>query len=1076
MLDRIIKLSLSNRLVVLAMAFLLVAYGSWVAVRLPVDVFPDLNRPTVNIMTEAPGFASEEVETLVTFPLETSLNGLAGVERVRSSSGVGLSVIYVEFSWGTDTYRNRQLVQEKLALAKEKLPKSISPVMGPIASIMGEIQLVGLTSNDPSVTPMMLRTIADWTIRPRLLSLAGVSQVTSIGGGVRQFQILLSAEKIQKLQLSISDIEHNLSEISLNSTGGFIDVAKSESLIRVLGAIRDREEILDSVVGSHLGRPVLVRDVADVREAPQTMRGDASVNSKPAVIMSIQKQPGASTIALTREIETALLELKKSLPKSVELNPSLFKQANFIETSIANVKEALRDGVVLVFIVLFLFLLNFRTTLITMTAIPLSFLTAAIVFKIFGLSVNTMTLGGLAIAVGELVDDAIVDVENVFRRLRENRMSVKPKNPLVVVYQASSEVRNSIVIATIIVCLVFLPLFSMGGIEGKLFVPLGLTYIIALLASMVISLSVTPVLCSLLLVHGPMVQDAGGTQTPTESTEGRAGAELLKAPQIADNPEAQEGLLVRYLKKMDRKILLGAMAHPKTVMSLVMAMFVAAIFLSFRMGRDFLPKFNEGTATISMLAQPGISLAESNVLGHQAEELILQTPEVISVSRRTGRAELDEHAEGVHSSEIDVDFKDHGRSREVVLDEIRKNLASVSGVSVNIGQPISHRLDHLLSGVRAQIAIKIFGSDLSVLRKKAFEVKQAIAETKGLVDLQIEQQVLIPQVKIQLERKSAAQYGLVVGDIAQLMEKALQGEVVGQILEGQKTVDVLMRFDEKSRSDLELIKRTPIKVMPDGTKIRLEQVADVYESTGPNIVNRESAQRRIVVMANSSGRDLDGLMQELQNKIKTQVQVPEGYYISYGGQFESQQQAAKMMVLLSVLAIVGVFLVLYFHFKSSFIAIQIMLNIPLAFIGGVVAIYLTSKTVSIASLVAFVTLCGIASRNGIMMISHYLHLMKHEGEGFTQEMVIRGSLERLVPVLMTALTAILGLIPLALAGGEPGKEILHPVAIVIVGGLLSSTLLDLFVTPTVFFHFGRKSAEKSLNEKRQIGFEGEGYE
>lgn len=1043
MLDRIIKFSLSHRLLVIASAALLLVYGGWIAANLPVDVFPDLNRPTVTIMTEASGLAPEEVETLVTFPLETSLNGLPGVERVRSSSGVGLSIVYVEFSWGTDIFLNRQLVQEKLTLAKEKIPKNITPIMGPIASIMGEIQLVGLTSKDPNINPMDLRTIADWTIRPRLLSIPGVAQVTSIGGGVKQYQILLSAEKIQRLQLPIADIEHNLSEISLNSTGGFINIDKNESLIRVLGAIRDKNEILNSVVGMHLGRPVLVKDVAAVTEAPQTMRGDASVNAKPGVIMSIQKQPGASTIELTREIEKALKEFEKTLPPHVQLNPDLFKQANFIETSIANVQDALRDGVILVLVVLFLFLLNFRTTMITITAIPLSFVLSAIVFKFFGLSVNTMTLGGLAIAIGELVDDAIVDVENVFRRLRENKQSADPKNTLLVIYQASSEVRNSIVIATVIVCLVFLPLFSMGGIEGNLFVPLGISYIVSLLASMVVSLTVTPALCSYLLTKGKLL-------------------------------EHKDGALVRFLKKIDTQILHKSIKHPYIVIGVTVTLFIGALGLSFTMGRDFLPKFNEGTATISMMAQPGISLDESNKLGAQAETLILKSAEVKSVSRRTGRAEQDEHAEGVHSSEIDVDFKDDGRPREIVLTEIRKNLSAIENVFINVGQPISHRLDHLLSGVRAQIAIKIFGADLATLRAKAAEIKKSIEGTPGLVDLQVEQQTLIPQVKIQLMRDEAAKYGIVVGDLSQLMEKALQGEVVGQILEGQKSIDVLMRFDEKSRSDLELIKKTPIKILPDGTKVTVEKVADVFESTGPNIVNRENAQRRIVVLANSSGRDLDGLVKEIQSKINNKVQLPQGYFISYGGQFESQQQAAKLMNLLAIIAIIGVFTVLYMHFKSTFISIQVMLNIPMAFIGGIIGIYLTDKTISVASLVAFVTLCGIASRNGIMMISHYLHLMKYEGEQFTEHMVIRGSLERLVPVLMTALTAILGLIPLALAGGTPGKEILHPVAVVIVGGLISSTLLDMFVTPAVFYHFGKKSAEESVQRMNQKNiFEGE---
>lgn len=1033
MLDRIIKYSLTHRLLVISFAAAVIAYGGWTIVHLPIDVFPDLNRPTVNIMTEAPGFAPEEIETLVTFQLETALNGLPGVERVRSSSGIGLSVIYVEFAWGTDIFRNRQLVQEKLSLAQEKLPKGITPIMGPIASIMGEIQLIGLSSPDGKVSPMDLRTLADWTIRPRLMSIPGIAQVIAIGGGVRQYQILLSAEKIQRSQIPLDDIEHNLSEISKNTTGGFINIGEQEYLIRAIGGVRSIDDILNTVVGLHLGRPVLVKDIAVVKELPMTMRGDGSVNGKPAVILSVQKQPGSSTIELTRQVEKAINELRVSTNDSIVINTELFKQSHFIENSISNVEEALRDGIILVLIVLFLFLLNFRTTAITMTAIPLSFVLTAIVFKFFGLSVNTMTLGGLAIAIGELVDDAIVDVENVFRRLKENKQLATPRNNLVVIYEASSEVRNSIVIATIIVCLVFVPLFSMGGIEGRLFVPLGISYIVSLLASMVISLTVTPALCSYLLTRGKLL-------------------------------EHKEGFLVRFLKKVDLQILQKSLAHPKIIIGVVSVLFLGAVILATQMGRDFLPKFNEGTAVITAITQPGISLAASNELGTRAEELILSVQEVKSVSRRTGRAELDEHAEGVNVSEIDVDFKEGGRSRPEVLEDIRKKLSTLESANINIGQPISHRLDHLLSGVKAQIALKLFGPDLPTLRAKASEIFKALEGTPGLVDLQIEQQTLIPQVKIQLLRDEAAQFGINVGDIAGLMEKALQGEVVGQVLEGQKSIDVFMRFDETSRSDIELIKKTLVKTMPDGSRVTLEKVADVFESTGPNLINRENAQRRIVVQANSDGRDLESLIGEIKSKVE-KVELPTGYFVSYGGQFASQQEASRLMLFLGILSIFGIFLVLYVHFKTVFIPIQVMLNIPMAFIGGIVAIYFTDKTISVASLVAFVTLCGIASRNGIMMISHYLHLMKHEGEKFTEQMVIRGSLERLVPVLMTALTAILGLLPLVWASDVPGKEILHPVAVVIVGGLLSSTLLDMFVTPAVFFHFGRKSAEASIKKQ-----------
>lgn len=1036
MLDRIIRFSLTHRLFVIILGVAVTAYGLFTLSRMPVDVFPDLNRPTVNIMTEAPGMAPEEVETLVTLPLETVLNGLPGVERVRSSTGIGLSVIYVEFGWETDIYRNRQLVAEKLQLAREKLPEGIAPEMGPISSIMGEIQLLGLSSPDGSIDPLELRTIADWTIRPRLLSVPGVAQVIAIGGGVKQYQVLLSAEKIQRYQLSLDDIEEALSKISLNTTGGYIDLDKKEFLIRNIGMIRSEEDILSSVVGLHLGSPVFVRDIAEVKTGAQIKRGDSSVNGKQAVILSIQKQPGANTIELTEKLDQALLELEKSFPKGVVLNRDLFKQSHFIEAAIGNVKEAMRDGTILVFIILFIFLMSVRTTAITLTAIPLSFLATAIVFHFFDLSVNTMTLGGLAVAIGELVDDAIVDVENVFRRLKENKTLAQPLPTLQVIYNASSEVRNSIVFATIIVVLVFLPLFYMSGIEGRLFIPLGLAYIVSLICSLFVSLTVTPVLCYYLLSKGKLI-------------------------------EHEDGRLVRFLKRWDEKLLVKAIDNPKIVYGVTLALFISALSLLPFMGRDFLPKFNEGTATISVLAQPGISLEESNNIGTQIENLILQIPEVKSVARRTGRAEMDEHAEGVHSSEVDVDFKEGGRPREQVLNDIRGKLETVEGVFVNIGQPISHRLDHLLSGVRAQIAIKVFGPDLNTLRGKAAEIYKALNGTEGLVDLQVEQQVLIPQIKIQLLREEAAKYGLVLGELTESLEKALNGEVIAQVLDNQRTFNVFMRFDDDSRANLDTIKKTQIRIMPDGRRVTLEMVADIFDSQGPNQINRENAQRRIVVSANSSGRDMDSLVNEIQSKIAKSVEIPDGYFIEYGGQFESQKSASRLILLLGILSLVGVFIVLYSHFKSSFLAVQIMLNIPMALIGSLFAIYISDRTLSIASMVAFITLCGIASRNGIMMISHYLHLMKFEGEIFSKHMVIRGSLERLVPVLMTALTAILGLIPFVLAKGDPGKEILHPVAVVIVGGLLSSTLLDMFVTPTVFYHFGRKSAERSLASKHE---------
>lgn len=1034
MLDFIIKGALKNRVVVVALSALVLVYGVFVLLKLPIDVFPDLNRPTVTIMTESSGLAPDEVETFVSLPLETVLNGLPGVQRVRSTSGVGLSVIYVEFDWGTDIYRNRQLVSEKLSLVAEKLPKGIVPVMGPIASIMGEIQLVGLYSKDGSSSPLDLRTLAEWTLRPRLMAVPGVAQVINIGGGLKQYQILISAEKLRSRQLTLDDVEKSLSVMSKNSTGGFIDLNQKEYLIRNLGQVKNVEEIENSVVGMNLGRPVLVKDIAEVHIGAQGKRGDGSVNASPAVIMSIQKQPGASTIDLTRELTKTLEEMKSVLPKDVVLETELFKQANFIQNAIKNVEDALRDGGILVAIVLFMFLVNLRTTAVTLTAIPLSFMVTAIIFKFFGLSINTMTLGGLAVAIGELVDDAIVDVENVFRRLKENAKLPNPKPQLRIIFEASSEVRNSIVLATVIVVLVFIPLFFLSGIEGRLFVPLGIAYIVSLLASLAVSLTVTPVLCSFVL------------------------------KKFGEGKHHEEGKFVKFLKTMDRSILERTLDRPKLVVGAALALLVASLILIPFMGKEFLPRFNEGTATINVVLQPGYSLAESNRVGTAAEKLILSVPEVKSVARRTGRAELDEHAEGVNSSEIDVDFRTEGRSRPIVLGEIRQKLASL-GVFFSVGQPISHRLDHLLSGVRAEIAIKVFGNNLGQLRASAASVYGALKEMKGLADLQIEQQILIPQVKIQIMRDEASKLGINSGELVANLEHALNGAVVGQVIDGQKFFDIFVRFDDKSRADLDLLKKTVVKIMPDARRVSLETVADVYESEGPNMVARENMQRRIVVSANASGRDLDSLVREIDTRIQSKVKFPEGVYYKLGGQFESQREASKLIFLLGILSLLGIFVVLFTHFKSAFISIQIMLNVPMAFIGGVIAIFLSDRIFSVASLVAFVTLCGISSRNGIMMLSHYLHLMEHENESFDKKMVIRGSLERLVPVLMTALTAGLALIPLVLSGGQPGKEILHPVAVVIFGGLVSSTLLDFIVTPVVFYNFGKKSALRYLHSK-----------
>lgn len=1032
MLDAIIQLSLVHRRVVLAAAAAVLIYGGWTASRLPIDVFPDLNRPTVSVLAEAHGLAPEEVETMVTLPIEAALNGAPGVTRIRSSSGLGIAIVHVEFEWGTDIYRNRQFVSERLQLLAGRLPQDVTPVMGPVTSIMGEIQFAGLTSE--TVGPQELRALADWLVRPRLMTISGVSQVVVMGGEVKQYQILVDSEKLQRKGLSLEGLKAALSKISENTTGGFIDLGDKEFLIRPLGRAETVEDLERSAIGMHLGRPVLVRDVAQVRIGPRPSRGAASVNARPAVVMTIQKQPGASTTELTREIDATLEDLAKTLPAGVEVHSDLFKQSRFIEAAIRNVEHALRDGALMVAAVLFLFLLNVRTTGITLLTIPLSLLVTALVFRAMGLTINTMTLGGLAVAIGELVDDAIVDVENVFRRLRQARARGR-KDLRRVVFEASSEVRNSIVFSTIIVVLAFLPLFAMSGVEGRLFAPLGVAYIVSLTASLVVSLTVTPVLCSYLL-----------TETKATAHE-------------------REGWLVHKLKEADRWVLARTLHRPYAVLAGCGLLLLGALSLIPSMGREFLPAFNEGTATIGVAAAPGISLAASDALGAKVERAILSVPEAKSTIRRTGRAEMDEHAEGVHWSEIDVDFKEGGRPRPVVLHDIRERIEKAGDVYVNIGQPISHRLDHLLSGVRAQLAVKVFGPDLSELRRLGAQVEGVLKDVPGVVDLQLEPLVLVPQLKIAADREEAARFGIAPGALAEDLETALNGSVVGSLIEKQRLFDVFLRLDDRSRAGAEAIGRAVVKLMPTGQAVRVEDVAQVYEGTGPNMINREDLQRRIVVSANARGRDLGSLVDEARARIAEKVKLPRGYFIEYGGQFESQQRASRLLAVLGALSLLAIFLVLYGHFRSAVLALQIMLNVPLALIGSVAAVWLTGRTLSVATLVAFITLCGIASRNGIMMISHYLHLMKEEGEEFTDEMIIRGSLERLVPVLMTALSAGLALVPLLLARGEPGKEILYPVAVVIVGGLFSSTLLDIVVTPAVFRRFGRPAAERLKGEK-----------
>ena len=1029
MFDRIIWFSLQQRLFVVIASLLLLIYGGWVVSRLPVDVFPDLNRPTVTLMTEAPGLAPEEVESLVTVRLENAMNGIPGVNRVRTSSGVGLSVVYVEFEWGGDIYRNRQMVAEKLVTVAEGLPRNTLPSMGPVSSIMGEIMLVGLSRQDETVSPMALRTLADWTLRPQLMGIPGVAQVIPIGGEVKQYQVLVSPTQLQTIGVGFEEIEKALDGFAKNSTGGFLDQRGQEFLIRNMGQTTNLDDLKRTVVANRKEAVITLEQVAEVRVGAGVKRGDASIDGQAAVILAVQKQPGANTVSLTRRIEQVLAELQRTLPAGVRADRILFKQADFIERAIANVEEALRDGSILVAVLLFLFLMNLSTTFISLTAIPLSLVITALVFHWFGLSINTMTLGGLAVAIGELVDDAVVDVENIFRRLRENAALSQPRSVLQVVRAASNEVRNSIVYATLVVVLVFIPLFALSGIEGRLFTPLGVAYIVSILASLLVSMTLTPVLCYYLLPRtGVMVHG--------------------------------DSWLVRSLKAGDRRLLHWSFDHPRLVIGMALLLVMLAGASTPWLGRTFLPAFNEGTVTISLILPPGTALSESNRIGTLAEQQIRRVPEVISTGRRTGRAELDEHAEGVNFSEIDVDLKPSERRREAILGDLRRVLAIIPGAAINVGQPISHRLDHLLSGVRAEIAIKIFGEDLDILRAKAEEVRTHIHSVPGLADLQIEKQVLIPQVRIHLDRGEALKYGLSLNQLSETLQAALQGKVVSQILDGQRTFDVVVRLAEEWRTESgdfgEILIDTP------RGKIPLKLVAQVEETVGPNLINRDNMRRRIVVLANTQGRDVGAVVTDIQQRLSVMT-LPAGYHLSYEGQFRSQQEATRLISLLATLSLAGIFLVLYSHFRSTVLALVIMANIPMALVGSVAALWLAGQSLSVASLVGFITLTGISARNGILKISHYLHLIAREGEPFGREMIVRGSLERLTPVLMTALVAALALIPLMLDADAAGKEILHPVAVVIFGGLISSTLLDTLVTPVVVLLVGQRAMEKSLH-------------
>ncbi|PCE63043.1 efflux RND transporter permease subunit [Sediminicola luteus] len=1032
MLNKVLAFALHNRLAILLGAVLLSLVGIYYTKTMNVDVFPDLTAPKVTIMTEAHGMESEEVEKLVTYPLETAMNGSPNVRRIRSSSAAGISIVWVEFEWGTDIYRARQIVNERIPMVQENLPEGVgTPTMAPISSIMGEVMLLGIRSD--SIAPMELRSLADWTIRPRIKSIGGIANVIVLGGDYKQYQVMVDPNKLAHYGISMTQVLEKVRRANTNAPGGVLKQYGNQFIVKGNGRAYTVGQLQESLLETRNGYPIKLKDVAEVRIGAADKIGDGSMNGESAIIMTISKQPDVNTLDLTAQLDAAIAGLKQQLPKGVQINSHIFRQADFIQASIDNLQMTLLEGAFFVILVLFIFLMNWRTTLISLLAIPISLLVTIIVLQAMGYTINTMSLGGMAIAIGALVDDAIIDVENVYKRLRENFKKPKPERlPILeVVRLASIEIRSSIIVATLIIIVAFIPLFFLGGMEGRLLQPLGIAFVSSVLTSLFVAVTVTPVLCSYLLGNGKVLaKKAEGTR------------------------------IERALQKAYGQLLEKVLAVPKLVIGATVLVFMGSLLLFTQLGRSFLPEFNEGSLVINATGVPGMSLDESNKNGRLIERLLLEMPEVVAISRRTGRAELDEHAQGVNAAEIDVPFRLNGKSKAQFFEEVRNKLSLVPGVNIALGQPLAHRIDHMLSGTRANIAVKVFGPDLQRLFEIGSQIETEIKSIEGIADVAVDQQIEVPQLQIKPNRQLLAAHGLTVSDFMTQMDISLAGEKAGEVYEGQRYFDIMVRLRPESREKQDLLRQVPI-VLPHGSNLPISELAEIRSVSSANTISRENVGRKIVVAANVQGRDLRSVVADIQNQVKEAIDLPEGYSVVYGGQFESETKASRLLSISAVLAIIIIFLLLYYEFKNWRLATIVLVNLPLALIGGILIVYFGSGIVSIAATIGFISLFGIATRNGILLVSRYEDLKK---EGYSGRHLLKaGASDRLNPILMTALTTGLALIPLALKGEEAGNEIQSPMAIVILGGLLSATLLNLLVIPCVYALFAK--SDKVLYNK-----------